>query len=151
MSSAHEPIRDTRVPGACVGEPIGGVNAYVARTNLGVTTHVFVTVNLACGTTPFATVFDCDGDKYKATSCCYNLPFHKATATYGFYRPDRIEFMGLDEDTKRHVLLGGLLHAPLAVAISRQCWMNPERVTVNDLRELAATAYGYTKALEDIR
>jgi len=140
--SSHEPIRDERVPGR-TGEPIGAVNAYVARDEKsGVTTHVFTTINLATGVTPFQTTFAYDGEQVLASSLCYTLPFRRVTAAFGWYRPRAAEFRTLSNTEREHVLKGGLLLAALQDAIQRQAEDNPDYLSWPELSKLTARLYG---------
>lgn len=115
----------------------GRVNEYVYRDGTGKPTHIFWTVNLAAGTTPFIQDFQIEGElralPIPAKSQVCMLTVRVVTATHGFYRPGRPEFDQLDEAHKAHVLKGGLLCAPLREAIARQ----EKTDDLPDLREYA--------------
>lgn len=94
----------------------GQINCYRDAKTYG---QYVYTINLAAGTTPFIKFFD--GNEYR--SCCYVLPavhFKNLTIGYGWYRPTKEGFDKLRDDSKDHVLHGGLLESPLADAIDRQ-------------------------------
>lgn len=100
-------------------EAFGKVNQYVTRGPDG-PTHLFFTINLATGVTPFCCHFNTNEDKWvEATSCFYQLTVKRVEVSHGFYRPKREEFDAAGPETKKHVLMGGLLMAPLYEALQK--------------------------------
>ena len=103
-------------------EQRGQVNCYEPwGWHGGIGSEVYV-INLAAGVTPFMHLFD--GREY--SSLCYRLrrPV-RVTVAQGHYRPRPEEFATLAPDVQEHVLNGGLLSAPLAVATERQLSTDP--------------------------
>lgn len=95
-------------------EKRGQINAYQPYKWQG--KPVF-TINLADGVTPFMNFWD--GKEY--SSSCYRLAGPVAvTVTHGSYRPHRQHFVSVDASMQDHVLNGGLLCDPLALAVDRQ-------------------------------
>lgn len=90
-------------------EKVGQINCYHCddcKANIG-------TINLHTGTTPFG--IQCPHCKgINCHSSFYNIrAIGKLTIGECFYRPVPSDFVKLDKYSKKHVLIGGLLHAPI--------------------------------------
>ena len=107
-------------------EKRGQVNCYEPYKWFGGQQADIYSVNLADGVTPFMLFLG--GKEY--SSLCYRLRKPVLlTIRLGWYRPGRDEFNGLSKDVQDHILNGGLLHAPLSDAASRQLPEDPVRST----------------------
>ena len=131
-------------------EDIGKVNEYVARHTdgpaKGQVTHLFHTINLAHGTTPFGVAFPYPSadDVVQATSQFYRLTVKIVTVRWGWYRPTPAEFAKLADHAKWHVLNGGLLLDELAAAVEKNWGVDvyptrPNAVIISRLKELYET------------
>lgn len=103
-------------------EKRGQVNCYVKYKGRPGIDPVFFTINLAAGVTPFMAIIngiECNSTMYRFD------PIRRLNITEAWYRPAVAEYNSMPKELQDHILSGGLVHKPIAVAITNSLMSDP--------------------------